>query len=664
MRRTQGGIKLRPGILVFIFLSLGSVLVSAEQSYNWSGASEESYWYSLYNANALIHSGLGIPLTGRDDLLSRVIAEAGFARGDRHGTNDLPVVIPYSAGRPEYVQSGSQKWTDKNQSQTIKTAAVAWTILAYVEQAKQMERLYHIDIGQNGETKLEAMLRGVLASEAADMLHMKMRDSASGLYMSQMNPGDAAATGMTPTDQFVMLWALAELSSLAEGYSMYEGRVSWVEASQWAEELYQSIMKYSKEHPEWMALSKEDMALFIQSLSAFAATSGNLSLLEGIVDKIQAHAGHLAAIGADAPLELKAKAVRALITAEQMTGDENLRTAALKLWDSIEASWDSANGLFSLPSSSNPNVYEYSTWDVGDLAGAYGAVIYGAGRQDQMDQYAQFFHQVVKASRLMTAEGAEAGGSSDGDEVPGSASAGGPLGMAPVFASKVQFSPDTKEWHVSNSNFETDGAMYLATQLMWIGQRDQQSYMGPPRYGLPLSRETQFMGLQKQIAELSAAKVDPAQVDAMKTLLQDLEDKVLGIQKKLIGPLSMVDDLKAVKDQLDDINTRLKTVEEKMTASSTDSANASEQISQIAKQITDLSTRLKTLEDIKIADQLTALTATVNDVKARLDAADKAKAASRITNDQTITLILIVLIALVGVTAYQWVMRRSKREAE
>ncbi len=655
---------MRRALLLFIFscVCLFAISGSAQEGYDWGSSAAESYWYSLANASALMNSGAGLPLSERDELLSRVIAEAGFARDEGHVLSLPLVVLPYAVGDPRYLQPGSSKWVSENQDQTVTTEGLAWMAIAYAAQAKQMERLYQIGIDQTRETRLEAMVRGILASEASNIAYSQMRDSNSGLYLGE-HGASLEQPVLAPSDQLLMLWALSELASLADGYSLYRGTVSWLEASQRAEEIYHAIIKYGKDHPEWLALTPEDRALMVESLSVFAATLGNLSILEEVVNLIRDHSQALASeVGVDSPLAVRAQAVRALIAAQRMTGNEGFRSTAMEIWGSMQASWDDGLGIFRGPDGTA--AVEYSASDVADLVGAFGAVIYGTGDEAAMAQYSQFFRTAIKIARLIYSERDEAGGDSDSDEVPASASAGGPYGIAPVFASKVQFKPDLNQWFVTNSGFESAGALYLASQLLWIGQRDHQSYIGPPRYGLPLSREAQFIGIQQQLAELRASQVNRSEVEALKTLLQGLEEKLQqfqeDIQKRLIGPTSAVTEVGLLSDELDVVKADVKAMSDKIASADEKASSASTDSKKAADDLTKLTEDAK-----KTSEKVDALDKRLKDIETKVAAveeAQKTKAALVNAGDQTLTVVLIIAFIIVAFLLYRWVMRRAMEE--
>ena len=150
----------------------------------------------------------------------------------------------------------------------------------------------------------------------------------------------------------------------------------------------------------------------------------------------------------------------------------------------------------------------------------------------------------------MTAEGPEAGGSADGDPVPAPEDAGGRYGKAPVFVTAVQLDPVLGDWVVTNSRFTTAGAMYLAARLLWLGEREGWPYLGPPRYGLPVSPTAQLRSLREQLAKLQAERVPPERIEALKELFMALETRVQELNEQTQRWAQMQSELEQLSQKL------------------------------------------------------------------------------------------------------------------
>ncbi len=589
---------------------------SSQQPYGWEEAARESYFYAWDNLQALVTSGLGIPLEKRQEILSTYAREAGLPAFAQESPlfKERLIAVPYASGDPSYVQSGSLQWDEQQMDRTVTTEAIAWTIIASVSSAKWLEQLYQLS--QTAETRLWAMVLGRLAGEAARFAHANLRDPQTELYArawkENVGISDPAAR---PGDQLAMLWALSELISLAQDFSFYRGTLSGYELSLWASSLFRAILPPSQSQPEWLALSVHDRGLLMEALASYAMTLSDPSALGEVVDLIGQSAERLKEklsqgdLGED-PLATWAEAVRALLVAGRLLSDDSWREAALEAWNSLQALWDDSLGLFRASPAQAP--FDYTPKGIGAIAGAFGAVIYGAGRQEAQAQYARFFENALKASHLMIAEGEEAGGDADMDGVSSPRKAGGPLGKAPVFAGSVQYDPSTRGWYATNERFHTAGAMYLAARLLWIGQRDGQAFLGPPRWGLPENPAATLIRLKREMEVLRAAS---EKFEGLRQLLMTLEARVEELKKQAAAPPLAAEDLARLQKELGDLR------------------------GQMASELAAVKQQLAALETPR-APQPTAR-------------------AGRFTVPDVITLVLIALIVLVGFVAYQRLQKRS-----
>ena len=500
------------------------------QAYGWEEAAEESYWYSLYNAEALAGSGLGV-------------------------IEDGLLIWPYAAGLPLYVQTQSAKWSERTLDRRVTTEAVAWTAAAWLAHAKQLDRLHDRGIAAQ-EDALTAIDFGIRAAKALRRAHTQLRDPVTGLYRREL-----ASSAFALGDQAAMLQALSELITIAEGFPLYRGEVSRPEAARWAEELLRAVWAYGEKNPDGLGGSPYGRAQLLEAASALLAAFEREPLVSEIAPWVHEQATALAqelTRSPDAPTRDQAEGVRALLIAYRVTGDPALRDAALAIWERLQARWDDAVSVYRLTDDPNaPGAYEYALRDVGALVGAFGAVIYEAGLLSARERFVRFFEAVVKRSRLMIAEGPEAGGDLDGDVVPSPREAGGAYGRPPVFASRVRFDPNDNTWYVTSSLFRAGGAMYLATRLLWLGTREGQPYLGPPRYGLPESVRARLITLQGLVAELRARQVPREEVDALKVLLSQVEARVRGLSAQASAVEPLTQQLFELRKEVDGLKQQL-----------------------------------------------------------------------------------------------------------
>lgn len=526
------------GVRIPLTLALGIACVYVSgfvpvwgQPYGWEEAAEESYWYSLYNAEALAGSGLGV----REDGL---------------------LIWPYAAGLPLYVQTQSTKWTERNLDRRVTTEAVAWTATAWLAHAKQLDRLHDRGIAAQKDALL-AIDFGIRAAKALRRAHTQLRDPLTQLYRAE-----PTASEFLPQDQAAMLQALSELITIAEGFPLYRGEVSRSEAARRAEELLRAVWAYMEENPDWLS-SLYEKASLVEAVAAVGAAleDEDRGLLSEVASWIYEQSRGLARElirSPEAPTRDQAEGVRALLVAYRVTGDPALREDALTIWERLQERWDGRVNVYRLTDDPNaPGAYEYTLRDVGALVGAFGAVIYEAGLADAPERFVPFFQAVVKRSRLMIAEGPEAGGDLDDDAVPSPQEAGGEYGRPPVFASKVRYDFNDATWYVTNSLFRAGGAMHLAVRLLELGTREGQPYLGPPRYGLPESAQAQLIVLQELVAELRARQVPREEVDALKVLLSQVESRVRGLSAQATAVEPLTRRLSELQKRVDELEQQL-----------------------------------------------------------------------------------------------------------
>lgn len=316
----------------------------------------------------------------------------------------------------------------------------------------------------------------------------------------------------------------------------------------------------------------------------------------------------------------------ALLAAYKITGNEAYKEAGLSAWRSLTGPrrlWDEEAGLFV----SDPfrGAYEYSINEVGDVIGAFNAVIRIAELEDAKARYAVFFENALIASRLQIAEGEESGGGIDNDEVPTPREAGGDFGQAPVFATVAAYSKDTQNWELADGNFNTAGAMYTAARLLWLSELEGQGFMGPPLFGFAESDKIKAMSLTQLVGELKTKLAATAQES------EELEKKLVELEQKL-----------AAQEQ------KLSELEQNLAAQT-------QKLSELELNAAASETLKQDLETVKA--QLNELAGRLDEVEQKL--AEQPPAPKGVLQTATmITLIVIVFLVMAGFAVFEWLRRR------
>jgi len=641
-------------ILFFVVLGIGGAGQRAE--YSWAEAASESYWFSFYNVQTLLMaSGLG--LQAPQELSQKLTEALGMLEVEvppvaNPYLNIAPSAIgdPHYPKEPDFKDAATLLWDSEKMSKSITPQALAFTILAATSWAKHLEHLLSAGLVSPPEAKFNGLVAGALAAEMASFAEANIKDKESGLYVHAWQDGAITDNNLVPTDQIAMLWALSSLVSASEGFALYfeEAAVQHEQAHALVDALLNSLLKYIENNPDWLkpTLHYRDDGFLIEALSWYASTAHDAALIEKAVQWLNNSArelvkkaeqmakaggfGLLIAQEGFSPLATQAEIVTGLLAAYQITGNEAYKEAGLSAWRSLTGPrrlWDEEAGLFV----SDPfrGAYEYAINEVGDVIGAFNAVIRIAELEDAKAQYAIFFENALKRSHLQIAEGDESGGGTDNDEVPAPREAGGDFGQAPVFATAASYSKEAQNWELADGNFNTAGAMYTAARLLWISELEGQGFIGPPLFGFAESDRIKAMSLTQLVSELrsrlATATQESEELAALKQKVEELEKKLVELEQKL-----------AAQEQKNaELEMKLSELEPK--------AAASEAVKQ-------------DLETVKV--RLNELAGRLDEVERKLAEQPPAAQKGTLQTATMITLIVIVFLVMAGFALFEWLRLR------
>jgi len=453
-------------------------------------AEEEGYWYSRYNlGNLVMRSGLGETFMPEMAMMQQMIAMVD-ANPDDGDTVMVPANVTllksiYRSGDPHYQQQmnvddfGTQRWDESTFDKTVTTRSMAWTIIKESEWAKQ----FHVDDHFGTPTDdFGAQWRfvGMVMNASAKMqtqYAMQMMMNGDGLYKD--TDGSVDQTG-----QWVLLEAFSDLASTLGAQKLPNSdsnryldtaNASMILGA--ADALY---AKLSKTTPS----GNEALSLAIQSLTWYAASTANAANKTEAINLIQSFADTLGSDHGQTATD-KAFSVRGLIEAYRVSGqDKYLQHAAMAFNELLDA-YDSSTGAFTSQSA-------YSIDDVGVILGAINAVKIFAGSAVDQDKtealFTAFFESAVNLSGLQQAVPAKtvAKGDFELDEpdlyygypgIPKPPMAGGPFGIAPVFAGEVSL-VDGK-WQVTDGRFYAAGAMHTSNEMIWFHNDEVNGFPTP-----------------------------------------------------------------------------------------------------------------------------------------------------------------------------------------
>ncbi|MCS7273786.1 MAG: hypothetical protein NZ610_00030, partial [Candidatus Bipolaricaulota bacterium] len=219
--------------------------------------------------------------------------------------------------------------------------------------------------------------------------------------------------------------------------------------------------------------------------------------------------------------------------AHRLTGEGRYVARAERLWSELKNAWERA--------------HELSVTELGDLAGAFNAVIRVLRLEEAKSEYARFFS--FWGERLQIDDGE------------------GSLGRAPVFVTKVAYDRERKLWSVLDGRFSAAGALYTASRLLWLSGSCGEGFSGPPAYGLPQSSWIKLASAQAQMSALStppatspiASAQEPQELAELRSQLETLVKQVTELERR-IGEYA--ERLQRVEQELAELRQRSPSTEE------------------------------------------------------------------------------------------------------
>ncbi len=451
----------------------------APVAFNETAAEEEGYWYSRYNlGNLVMRSGLGVPFKPDAATVQAMVkaADANPADGDTaapaKGVTLLQAV--YAAGDPHYTQKlvppdfSTQRWNPDTFDATVTTRAMGWTITKESEWAKQ----FHVDdhFGTaNDNFGAQWRFVGMIMNASAKMQSLyalKNLKNADGLFVN--SDGTLDYTG-----NWVMLEALSDVGGTLQAKTLPHSATNRYYNPEQAKMFLGAADALFEALAQRQPANIEETSLAIQALTWYAAHTANADHRKAAVGRITSLGKALAAEKRTNATE-QAWAIRGLIEAYRVTGDDAFVKAAADAFAALAADYDAAHGIFN-------SQHAYTIDHVAVIMGALNSLRYYAG--DAVDQktvsniFTHFFLNVVNKSGLQQSVPPipVAKGKFEQSEppifygyptIPKPPMAGGPFGIAPVFATEVTFTDG--HWSVTDGRFNTAGAMHAANEFIWF----------------------------------------------------------------------------------------------------------------------------------------------------------------------------------------------------
>jgi len=488
-------------------------------AYGWTGATWDSYWYSLYNMSTNISmSGNGV-LFPHNEQQQQAFDERFPAMLEAAGEDRPPVNNPnlnmaaFTEGDPSFTEqpvlSGEDgrpdgstlAWDSSKSSGVVSPSSAGWTHLKGVTWAKNFEN--HFDILPDSlAAEFRSEVLATLAQIGINATLIAGGPDGNGALTKgeslELVSGFRPATGEViddtarPTHHSAMLWFMSDMTSLAQGgwfgYENPEPLVPPQKIQQLTDGLAETTMSLFPPADIVEMGSTRDLGQMLGAIAWYGTHAGS----DDMADQAASYATDLSdavesALAGNGMVEngganqaaTQGIVGQGLVWVSELDGVDYTSTAEEVLGHMVEDLWDEAAGTFA--SGTDASTYAITARDAGDVTGGINAADAVLG-MDVKDIYARYFNQTFNRGRLQRAERPQSRSENAEHTLPLPADAGEEFGQAAVYNKAIEYDTDTDEWTVTDRLFDTEAALYLANQDIWIGQWGGEFYEGR---GLP-----------------------------------------------------------------------------------------------------------------------------------------------------------------------------------
>jgi plastocyanin len=493
----------------------------AAASYGWEDATWDSYWYSLYNMSTNIAmSGNGVLFPHNEEqqeafdqrfpaMLEAADQEmppvknpnlnmAPFTTGDPHFTQQP--VLSGEDGRPD---ASTLQWDKSKSSGVVSPSSVGWTHLKGVTWAKNFQN--HFDIlPESLAAEFRSEVLATLAQIGINATLIAGGPQGNGALtkgesmelISGFRPAGPEVVDATarPHHHAAMLWFLGDMVSLATGgwfgYENPEPLIPAEKVQSLADGLGETVMNtFDADSFE----TTRDIGEMLGGIGWYGTHAGSDDRAASAADYANDLAARIdaetddngrVANGAENQAATQGVVGQGLVWASQVDGVDHADLAGDVLGYMTDALWDDDAGTFA--SGEDASTYTISVRDAGDITGGLNAADAELG-MDVKDTFARFFNGTFNRGRLQRAERPPSREESAEYTLPLPPAAGGEYGQAAVYNAEVEYDTGAGEWSVTDPTFDTEGALYLANQDIWIGQWGGEFYQGR---GVPGKNDT------------------------------------------------------------------------------------------------------------------------------------------------------------------------------
>lgn len=468
--------RLAAATLLLIVVSITGVgqMIGQLETLDFTAVEQEAYWYSRYNLGHLtMRAGMGEIFMPESEMVEAMIAiaDANPEDGDTVSPPLNPALLRtvYAGGDPLWIQSADPadfatlRWDPASFDTRVTGAAMGWTIVKELEWAKQ----FHIDSHfGTPESNFGAQWRfmGLVLTAMARMQAMEWMTMHAAESISLEDDADP----------FVMLMALSNLADLvgeerlhhSESNRYYDPEASAIFLAA-ADTLFDEVRLIQSHR-----FSVKELSIAIQGLVWYAATTLDSVRQYEAFERIDELGEELLDVRTRTAAE-KGYALRGLVELLRVRDEDEAHNEIIRLVSALEFEFDEEYGVFSSQDT-------YSIDDIAAIVGGLNAVRLHIEERTQRAEtlLVGFFEAAVNLSGLQqsvppvtSGKGAfELGAPAIHYGYPGLPLPGevGVYGVAPVFATEVQFDRESQAWTVTDASFDTAGAMHAANEFIWL----------------------------------------------------------------------------------------------------------------------------------------------------------------------------------------------------
>jgi hypothetical protein len=498
-----------------------------ETSYGWRDATWDSYNFSLYNMStniAMSGNGVPFPLNDtmeqmRDQRMPAMLENsevdrppvnnpnlsfASFTEGDPSFTQEP--VLEDETGRPD---ASTLAWDPEASSGVVSPSSVGWTHLKGVTWAKNFQTHSNVlpaEIAPLFRAQLLTTLAQVGVNAAVlvggSRENGALTDGDSFEFLSEYRPAEGEIVDETkrPHHHAAMLWFLSDLNSMAQnGWYGYvnpqpllpsqtgEGAVMDppVGIQGIADGVASATVEQFSAEEVVQQESTRSAGLLLGALGYYAPQAGDDELRSSVVEYMNGLAGvveenlagnGMVENGTENQAATQGVVAQGLVWASETDGVDYTSTAEDVVGYMTDELWDDEAGTFA--SGKGETAYRITARDAGDITGGLNAADEVLGVDGVKETYAEFFNNTLRRGRLQRAERAATRNEEMEYTLPHPSDAGGEFGQAAVYNAAVEYDKESDEWSVVDDRFDTESALYLANQEIWISRWGGDFYEG------------------------------------------------------------------------------------------------------------------------------------------------------------------------------------------